>query len=123
MKILRGITIAVLGASALVACGGSDDAASGDSFCDSIKELDESSVDPDTDPAGAVAALEDLTGKAPSEVKTEFEEFTAALKAVVDGDQEALLELDPAAIEANIATIGSYIESNCDGVSSGVFDL
>lgn len=123
MRSARGITIALLGATTLVACGGSDAGGSEASFCDSIQELDESSVDPDTDPAAAVAALEDLTSKAPSEIKTEFEEFTAALKSVVDGDQDALLALDPAAIEANITTIGNYIGDNCEGVNASVFEL
>ncbi|MFK7916613.1 MAG: hypothetical protein AB8G14_00930 [Ilumatobacter sp.] len=123
MKIVRGITIAVLGASTFVACGGSDAGGSGESFCNSVKELDDSGVDPDSDPDAAVAALEDLTDKAPSEIKDEFAEFTAALKSVVDGDLDALAELDPAAIEANITTIGTYIGDNCDGVGADVFDL
>lgn len=123
MRIVRGITITAIGAASLVACGGSDDASGGDSFCSSVAALEESEVDPDTDPAAAVAALEDLTGKAPAEIKEEFEQFTAALKAVVDEDAEALASLDFESIESNITTIGSYIGENCEGVGSDVFDL
>lgn len=123
MRIARGLTIAALGASTLVACGGSDAGGDEGSFCDAVREVDESDVSPDTDPDAAAKLLRDLAEKAPSEIEAEFTSFSATLDAVANEDAEALAQVDFDEVQANITTIGEYIGDNCDGIADDVFDL
>lgn len=126
MNIARGITIAALGATTLVACGGSDsDSAGGssDSFCDAVKDIEDSDVTPDTDPEAAADMLKNLADQAPSEIKSQLESFSNTLTAVVEEDTEALANVDFDEMQSNIVAIGEYIGNNCDGIDSDVFSL
>lgn len=123
MKIARSITIAALGATALVACGGSDAGGDGESFCDTLTALDDSGVTPETDPEAAAEMLRDVADKAPSEIEEEFESFSDTLTAIVNEDADALEDIDFAEMEANITTIGEYVGENCEGLGDDVFDL
>ena len=122
MSITRGITIAALGATAVVACGSDGGGGSAESFCGQLEALGESGVDPDTDPDAAVAALNEIADAAPAEVKTEFEEFAAALSALASEDLDAIAELDVDAMTENITKIGAYIGDNCENVDDGFFE-
>ncbi len=126
MNKLSNLALAAgLGALSLTACGGSDGGGSAEGFCDSLLELENSEVSPETDFDGAMEALEDVKSNAPGDLKGELETFIDVMNKINDAGEDASFdefEGDFEKMSVAIEKIQDYADANCEGLPEDIFN-
>ncbi len=127
MNKIASFTVLVgVGAMSFTACGGSDDGGgSADGFCDSLLEIDNSEIDPDTDFDGAIKALEDLKSNAPGDLKSDVDTFISVMERVNDAPDDADFadyEDDINKMTAAVENIQTFADENCEGLPDDMFN-
>ena len=118
-RLLLLSSVALIGSTSLIACGGDDESSSADSavsieeFCAKIDDL-ESAVEPD-DMASAVAALSDLVDSSPSsEVRKALETLIPVITKMADideNDPDAIGELMGLMMDPDVMEAGTVLET------------